>query len=387
MNLLSIPLKNLKVKFFKTVILIVVFAIGVTSVVGLQKVSKSVSSALEDKMNKFGANILIYPKSEDVKISYGGIQLGNLSYEVKYLEESETESQIRSIEFDENISAVAPKLLKTTEIRNKTVGVVGVDWEEEIKIKNYWSISGRIPESENEVILGSKIARILNVRAQDSVLLYGKEFRVSGIIQSTGSDEDNLIFMGIQTLQAATNSVNKINFVEVSALCAGCPIDDIVTQISANLPGAEISAVQKIVKQRMSAVDFVNNLAFIMSLVIVLTACFMIALFMYSSVNERKKEIGILRSIGYSKVNIFSIFTFESLIIGMISGLIGYTGGFFLAGKLMGILEIDLKNTFVFTFPEAFLTMLLVAILAGISSMLPSLKAAKITPAEALVSL
>ncbi len=387
MNLLSIPLKNLKVKFFKTVILITVFAIGVTSVVGLQKVSKSVSSALEDKMNKFGANILIYPKSEDVKISYGGIQLGNLSYEVKYLEESETKRKIHSIEFEENISAVAPKLLKTTEIRDKNVGVVGVDWEEEIKIKNYWSINGKIPESENEVILGSKIARILNVRAQDSVLLYGKEFRISGIIQPTGSDEDNLIFMGIQTLQTATNSVDKINFVEVSALCAGCPIDDIVTQIRANLPGAEISAVQKIVKQRMSAVDFVNNLAFIMSLVIVLTACFMIALFMYSSVNERKKEIGILRSIGYSKVNIFCIFTFESLIIGMISGLVGYAGGFFLADKLMDILEIDLKNFFVFTFPEAFLTMLLVAILAGISSMLPSLKAAKITPAEALVSL
>jgi len=68
---------------------------------------------------------------------------------------------------------------------------------------------------------------------------------------------------------------------------------------------AEINAVQKMVKQRMSAVNFVEKIALILSLVIVVTACFMIGIFMYASVNERKKEIGILRAIGYSTFNIF----------------------------------------------------------------------------------
>jgi len=69
--------------------------------------------------------------------------------------------------------------------------------------------------------------------------------KVSGIIAKTGSEEDNLAFMDIFTLQKLTSSSNKINFIEVSALCSGCPIDDIVNQIRSKINDAEINAVQK----------------------------------------------------------------------------------------------------------------------------------------------
>ncbi|WP_273266652.1 ABC transporter permease [Flexistipes sinusarabici] len=387
MNILSIPIKNLKVKFFKTILLVIVFSIGITSVVGLQKISKSVSKALEEKMNRFGANILIYPKNEELQISYGGIQLGNLSYEVRYLDEGETDSKIRSIEFDENISAVAPKLLKSAVIDGRKLGIVGVKWDEELKIKNYWNITGDVKRTENGLLLGSSVAKVIDKKTGDTLTIFGEEMEVSGIISETGSDEDNLIFMNLSKLQEMTGSADKINFVEVSALCSGCPIEDIVGQIKGNLPGAEITAVQKMVKQRMSAVNFVNKLAFILSSVIVFTACFMIAIFMYSSVNERKKEIGILRSIGYSKINIFSIFTFESVIVGILSGVLGYAGGYFLSIELLRIMDITENTGIVFNMGEGLLTISLVALLAALSSTFPSLKAARITPVEALISL
>jgi putative ABC transport system permease protein len=387
MNIFTIPVKNLKVKFFKTFLLVFVFSIGITSVIGLNKISKTVSHALEDKMNRFGANILVYPKIDEVNISYGGIQLGNISYEVKYLSESRIRENILSIKNRENISAVAPKLVKTYEIDNKVMGIVGIDIDEEKKIKSYWHIDGKMFENERSVILGEGAATILNKKIGDFIEIFREKHTISGIISKTGSEEDNMIFMDLHNLQRLTQSEDKVNFVEVSALCAGCPIDEIVAQIRGKNPHAEINAIQKIVKQRMSAINFVERLAYILSLVIILTACFMIAIFMYASVNERKKEIGILRALGYSKFNIFSIFTIESILIGAFSGLAGYIGGYFLSIELLKVLDITENVHISFSIIELSLSVLIVVLLSGLSSTFPSLKASKISPSEALISL
>jgi len=98
MTIFTIPIKNLKVKFFKTLILILVFSIGIVSSVALNKVSSTVSHTLEEKLNKFGANILIYPKTDEISVSYGGVHLGNLSYEVKYLSEKDVTKKIKNID-------------------------------------------------------------------------------------------------------------------------------------------------------------------------------------------------------------------------------------------------------------------------------------------------
>lgn len=387
MNIFTIPIKNLKVRLFKTVLLVFVFSIGITSVVGLNKISKTVSHAMEEKMNKFGANILVYPKIDEVNINYGGIQLGNISYEIEYLSESQVRESILSIRNRENISAIAPKLIKTYKFDEKVMGVVGIDVDEEKKIKSYWDISGAMPQDEKSVLLGKNAAITLGKTEGDFIEIFGEKFTVSGIISKTGSEEDHMIFIDLHTLQRLTNSEDKVNFVEVSALCAGCPIDEIVYQIKEKIPSAEINAVLKIVKERMSAINFVHRLAYILSLVIILTACFMIGIFMYASVNERKKEIGILRALGYSKFNIFSIFTIESLLIGKFSGFVGYIGGYFLSIQLLNILDITENVHITFNIFELLLTVLAVIFLSGLSATLPSLKASKISPSEALISL
>jgi putative ABC transport system permease protein len=137
----------------------------------------------------------------------------------------------------------------------------------------------------------------------------------------------------------------------------------------------------------MSAIDFVRRLAFAVSLVILLTACFMIALFMFASVNERKKEIGLLRSLGYSKLDVFSIFCFEALIIGLISGFFGYLLGHYVSIVMARILTINETGVLPFN-PVFFLsTVIAVAVIAVVSAAIPALKATRIDPSEALVSL
>lgn len=386
MNIFTLPLKNIRRKILRTFIILFIFSLGVISVVSIYRVSKIVSMSLEDKLNRFGANIIIKPKSEILNISYGGVHLGDVFYNVKYLPVSEMTDKIRNIRYKNNISVIAPKLIVVEEINGTRFGVVGVDFVEELKIKRYWETDGSIPKGEKELLIGSEAANRLKKDIGDKLFFLGENFVISGIIDKTGSEDDFLIFTDLKYLQKKANLVDKANFIEVSALCSGCPIEDIVLELENTFSDVEVNAIQKIVKQRMSAIHFVEHLAYSVISIIILTSCFMIGLFIFNSVNERKKEIGILRSMGYSKSNIFFIFSFEGIFIGFIASFVGYIAGFYASNIILKYLNIENRGS-TFSFSEMALLILSVLILTIVSSSYPSYKGSKIEPADTIITL
>jgi putative ABC transport system permease protein len=107
---------------------------------------------------------------------------------------------------------------------------------------------------------------------------------------------------------------------------------------------------------------------------------------MITSVLERYKEIGIMKSIGAKNSEILFIFLFESALIGFLAGLIGVAIGFgasYLGGKILVSLGWSfLKPYFSFWL---FSGCILFATLTGaISGVLPALRASKINPVDAL---
>jgi len=382
MNILTLPLRNLRRKLMRTSILITVFTVGILSVVMLYHVSESVGHSLEKKMTEFGANILIYPKSDSLNISYGGLSMGNLSYQIEYLKEKESIQAIRGIEFNENISTVAPKLISITKHKGAAIAVTGVIWEEEARIKNYWAVNGKMPTEANEAIIGEKAAEFTGLNIGSAVNLGDGEIVISGILQKTGTEDDNMIFADLHTVQSHTDKHNMINFIEVAALCAGCPIEDIVAQIQTKLPDTDINALQNIVKQRMSTINFVKQMVLLVSAVILVIACFMLAMFMLASVNERKKEIGILRAVGYSGSMIFVIFGFEAMLIGIFAGIFGFLGGYFSSVELLQRLNLGEAAHVVFNPVMMAVVVISVAVLSVTAAALPALKATKVQPTD-----
>jgi len=383
MNIFTLPFRNLRRKLLRTGILVAVFTLGILSVVLLYNVSRTIGHSLEEKMTAFGANVVIYPKTESLKISYGGFSMGNLAYQVKYLPEKETVNAIHSIALNGNISTVAPKLLELIHYKNKPVAVIGVIFAQEMRIKSYWSVMGGKPEKTDGVIIGSRAAEHLGLKTGDIIPVGDVRFFVSGVLKPTGTEDDNSIFADLHSLQAAVKKPNLINYVDVAALCAGCPIEDIVHQISGKLPDTEINAMQNIVKQRMATIQTVQHLVLGLGGVILLTACFMLAMFMLASVNERKNEIGILRALGYSGSKIFIIFSFESLIIGAMSGILGYAGGYLGSGELLKILSLGENAHITFNWLHLLVTVAAVSLLSVCASAFPALKAAQMRPTDA----
>lgn len=113
----------------------------------------------------------------------------------------------------------------------------------------------------------------------------------------------------------------------------------------------------------------------------------MIGVITYISVLERTKEIGVLRSMGASKRNISNIFTAETLIIGLISGLIGVGLTILLNMPINAILDLLLTDVTITASLPMGAGIILVAIsmiLTFIAGLIPSKMAAKKDPVVAL---
>ncbi len=113
----------------------------------------------------------------------------------------------------------------------------------------------------------------------------------------------------------------------------------------------------------------------------------MIGVITYISVLERTKEIGVLRSMGASKRNISNIFTAETLIIGLISGLIGVGLTILLNVPINTILDFLLTDvTIKASLPmgAGIILVLISMVLTFIAGLIPSRLAAKKDPVEAL---
>lgn len=387
MNILTIPMRTMRKKWLKTLMLLLVFTLSVVSIVSLNYVSRVVGESLEKKLTAFGANILVMPGSEKLTVSYGGFSLGDMVMGMTDLRESEVEEKILSIGYRDRISVIAPKLVSMTRIGDVAVGVIGVRFDREKVLKGYWALDGAFPDTDNGVLAGAKAADRLGLAVGDSFDLGGRTAVVTGVIQPTGSDDDSVLFANMDFAQALFGEPDHVSFVEVSALCAGCPIEDIVAQMEEKLPGVEIQALQSIVKQRMYAMHFVEHLILTVSLVILFIACCMVGATMLSSVNERIKEIGLLRSLGFSRRNVFGIFCFEAVIIGMASGVIGYFGGYALSLKVLALLDMSAEASLSMHPGHLALTCLLIVGVSVLAAFFPSWKAASIEPSTALISL
>ncbi|QGY39804.1 FtsX-like permease family protein [Pseudodesulfovibrio cashew] len=387
MNILTIPLRNLRRKWVKTLLLLLVFSLGVTSIVALNYVSDVVGGSLEKKLTAYGANILILPRSEKLTVSYGGFSLGDMVLGVSDLDERAVEERAASIALKDRISVVAPKLVAMATVDGTGVGVVGVRWDKEKILKGYWAADGVFPSSDGEVLAGAKAAERLGLHPGSAVDLGGRALTVSGVLHPTGSDDDAVLFADMDFAQRSFGTPGRVNFVEVAALCAGCPIEDIVAQLSAAMPGTDIKALQSVVKQRMYSVNFVKELILTVSVIILLIACCMVGVTMLASVNERIKEIGLVRSLGFSRRGVFAVFCFEAMLIGLAAGALGYAAGVLLSAKVLQVLDMTEGAHLAFQPAHMAATCLFIATVSVLAAFFPAWKASSVEPSGALISL
>jgi len=385
MTLIEIALKNMSRRKAKAAFILAGLMIGVATVVALISFTRAMTADINSKLEKYGANILAVPKTDNLPLTYGGLSLGGISFEMQEINQADL-TKIGAIENAANLAAVGPMVLGGVNIEDQRVLLAGVDFEAALILKPWWKINGRTPTVE-EIVVGSEAARVLNVTADAQITLEGTPYRVSGVLDPTGSQDDHLIFSRIATAQTILNKEGLISMVEVAALCNACPITEMVRQISGALPGARVMAIQQVVKGRMETLHRFKKFSYGTSAVVLLVGSLVVLVTMMGSVRERTGEIGIFRAIGFRRSHIMQIIFIEAVIISALAGLLGYAAGF---GGTWVFFRFFMENTStgVPLSPALFGgSIALSTVLGMLASAYPALMAARLDPNEALHTL
>ncbi len=326
MKLHNISFNNLKRRKGKVIFLVMGLLIGISTIVALLSITESMTKDIEDRLDRFGANIVMVPRSENLTLSYGGITVGGVNYETVEFNEADI-PQIREIENNQNLGAVAPKVLGASIVQGKSVLLMGADFKVELPLKTWWHLNGAAPTAANEVILGSEAAAALQLAVGDKFELTGRPFVVSATLEPTGAAEDSIIIGDLHAIQQALGKEGKVSMVEIAAFCRDCPITEMVLQIAEMFPNAKVTALKQAVMSKMQSIEMFKAFSYGIAGLVIFIGSLMVFVTMMGSVNERTREIGIFRAIGFRKGHVMQIILLEAIVVGLVGGVLGFISG------------------------------------------------------------
>ena len=420
MRISTLAWANLKRRKARAAFLIIGISIGIATATALLTLSGMIKEEIGLQLDQFGANIIVVPKSNSLQLDYGGVPVSGVAFDTTQLKDEDVD-KLREIPYRNRLSVVAPKLLGAMEIEGQQALLAGVNFDSELKLKRWWRLVGEKPTSDTDLLLGYEAAKALSVIEQghqdlsvpvaatpyvteadtashqhhtmaegrhfrivkENLWIAGRDYRVAGVITQTGGREDAFVMGALPQVQSILNRPGQLSLIEVSALCKDCPVEDIVGQIAGKLPSAKVSSLQQSVSARIETVERLTRFASALSIVVLLIGGLMIFTTMMGAVVERTKEIGVLRAIGFRRSHIIRGLMLEVIAVSAAGGLLGWAAGALSAWLLLPYfsqtgLQFELD-------PVLGAFAILAALLIGaLSSIYPTLRAARLDPTEAV---
>ena len=289
------------------------------------------------------------------------------------------------------------------------IQVKGGDPAEEIKVTNTYEklIEGEYFKSkrDNTILVGKKLADRLNLKIKSKVVITFQDanydltsllYRVEGIFRSGNSryDEANVF---VKNISISNNLSGFSGYHEIPILLTDINLrnevkSDLIPYSSDNI----IEAWDDISKDLAYANEMLAAVLYIFMMIILSGLSFGIVNTMLMAILERKKEIGMLMSIGMSRYKIFLMICFETIFLSIVALPFGLIFSYLIVeyysvvGIDLSIVEAGLENFGVgtrlyFKVPDEqyFIVSIMVFIIAVISSIFPSMRALKINPVEA----
>lgn len=234
------------------------------------------------------------------------------------------------------------------------------------------------------------------IRAGDKVLINGESFEVAGVLEKKGSFIiDGSLLIPDKYLNELKNYGDEVDIIAVIVKNKDLmdKAKEDIEKLLRKRRDVKIGEEDFRVSTPESALGTVNSIITGVQIFILMIAAISIIVgtvgivnTMMTAVMERKKEIGIMKSIGARNSDIFYQFLIEAGILGMVGGLLGA-----LIGTALGYYGVLAISNFIgstleptINIPLIILALIGSFIIGAISGVLPALRAAKLSPVEAL---
>lgn len=239
----------------------------------------------------------------------------------------------------------------------------------------------------DEAIVGRGIAgRFKNIElGQSFEIKKNRAVQIVGVFEDDGSMYESEVWADFDTLRSAFGRQGGISSVRVK-LESKTKFDAFKATIESDKRLGLMAQRENefFEKQSEGTSLFISALGILVSVFFSIGAMIGAMNTMYAAVSNRKREIGVLRALGFSRISVLTAFVIESTALSFVGGVIGVAMAMALGGTRISMMNFSSFSELVFKFeatPSTLVTALVFSLFMGfLGGFLPALRAAR-TPA------
>ena len=417
---LSLSYNTIKSNRLRTVITVIIIALGIMALIAIITAVEAVNQSLTKSFSTMGANAFSL-RFKERNIRFGGGPNGGNTKKTNKNAVVKQSSEGKMITYEEarafkeryhfpamvGIALSGPSgVIVNNEIKKTSPDVRVTGGDENYLTLNGYELSYGRDFNELDVESGTSICIIGNVIAQK---LYGdnvdkaidkmisvanNKYRVIGILKDKGSsafmNADKVIITTYNNIRRIYGSegksyniavmVNDLKMMDVAigeAQGAFRPVRKLDVKEDDNF---YIDKSDSIAQSLMKNLGFLKYATLAIALITLIGAAIGLMNIMLVAVNERTKEIGLIKSLGGKAVEIRAQFLWESILISLMGALVGIIAGI-LFGNIVAVL---LKTGFVIPWAWVIAGVLVCSLVGLLAGLYPAFKASKLDPIVAL---
>jgi putative ABC transport system permease protein len=253
-------------------------------------------------------------------------------------------------------------------------------------------VEGRLARpGSDEVVVGARIrGRFRGTQlGQSFELRKNRPVQVVGVFEADGSSYESEVWVDLDTLRAAYARVGGVSSVRVR-LTSAAAFDTFRASIEGDKAYGYLTLRETAYLEKLSQGTslFIGGLGIFISFFFAVAAMIGAMITMFAAVDNRRREVGTLRALGFSRASVLGSFLLESVMLSLLGGVVGVVASLAMTLYHPSMINFASFSEVVFSFEPTPLILGSALGFAGLMGVVggffPAVRAARVSPVTAM---